>query len=170
MEFPARTDATAVVPVMPAEAANLRELANRADNRFLRVLLRAQAVYEDAFADTLPTYQPPRDARLWQAALTFRAAADAVCTAITPGDNTIPIAPGRDLIASGDHTRCAPRPFAPRSLSSLSMRRVVRRIPASHSRVKRHASSLMCSSRLAARPMGGRHDDNHPYSSRTVSA
>lgn len=69
MEFPARTDATAVVPVMPAEAANLRELANRADNRFLRVLLRAQAVYEDAFADRLPTYQPPRDARLWQAAL-----------------------------------------------------------------------------------------------------
>ena len=86
MESPAqRAAATATAPVIREEAANLRELASRTKSPFLRVLLRAQAVYEDAFADRLATYQPPRDIRLWQAALTFRASAAAVCTAIIPG-------------------------------------------------------------------------------------
>jgi hypothetical protein len=80
-----RAAATATAPVIREEAANLRELASRTKSPFLRVLLRAQAVYEDAFADRLPDLPAPRDARLWQAALTFRASATAVCTAIIPG-------------------------------------------------------------------------------------
>ena len=80
-----RAAATATAPVIRDEAANLRELASRTKSPCLRVLLRAQAVYEDAFADRLPSYQPPCDAGLWQAALTFRASAAAVCTAIIPG-------------------------------------------------------------------------------------
>jgi hypothetical protein len=80
-----RQSATAAAEVMREEAASLRRLANDATSPFLRVMLRAQAVYEDALANQLPTYQPPRDARLWQAVQTFSRGVDAVCTAVMPG-------------------------------------------------------------------------------------
>jgi hypothetical protein len=79
------TTAVTTASVIREEAASLRELASRPNSPLLRILLRGQSVYEDAFADRLLTYQPGRDTRLWQAALAFRASAAAVCTAIIPG-------------------------------------------------------------------------------------
>jgi hypothetical protein len=70
---------------MREEAGSLRRLANEATSPFLRVMLRAQPVYEDALANQLPTCQPPRDTRLWQAVQTFSSGVDAVCTAVMPG-------------------------------------------------------------------------------------
>jgi hypothetical protein len=52
-----RATAMTTAPMIREEAATMRQLASRTDSPFLRVLLRGQAVYEDAFADRMPTYK-----------------------------------------------------------------------------------------------------------------
>ena len=67
-----------MIPVLQAEAADMRRLADKAHDPFLASLMRAQATYEEAYAARVPNYQPSDD-DLWQAASTFNDAVGAVC-------------------------------------------------------------------------------------------
>jgi hypothetical protein len=73
--------ATAIVPVLVAQAADMRRLAGQAQDPVLHVLMQAEAMYEGAFAARLPNYQPT-DHPLWQAAIDFSAAVNSRCTAV----------------------------------------------------------------------------------------
>lgn len=77
-----RTLSKAVIPVMKAEAADMRRLADKAADPVLRTMLRMEALYMDAYASRLPTYSPPEDQRLWVAATDFGNAANSMCYAI----------------------------------------------------------------------------------------
>jgi hypothetical protein len=73
--------ATAIVPVIQAQAADMRRLAGQAQDPLLKALMQAQAMYEDAFASRLPNYQP-NDHPLWQTAVDLNSAVNSVCTAV----------------------------------------------------------------------------------------
>lgn len=73
-----------VIPVMKAEAADMRRLADKAADPVLRAMLQLEAAYQDAFADRLPNYTPPDDERLWVAATDFSNAVNSMCYAIGP--------------------------------------------------------------------------------------
>jgi len=74
---------TAVIPVLKSEAADMRRLADKAQDPLLKALMRGQAIYEDAYADRLPNYQPS-DGRLWTAAVDFANAVNSMCNAVAP--------------------------------------------------------------------------------------
>ena len=71
-----------VIPVMKAEAADIRRLADKAGDPVLRAMLQLEAAYQDAFADRLPNYTPPDDERLWVAATDFSNAVNSMCYAM----------------------------------------------------------------------------------------
>lgn len=73
-----------VIPVMKAEAADMRRLADKAADPVLRAMLQLEAAYQDAFADRLPNYTPPDDERLWVAATDFSNAVNSMCYAMGP--------------------------------------------------------------------------------------
>jgi len=73
----------ASIPVMRDQVEDLKRLAAKAKDPFLASLLRAQAMYEDAFIPRLPSYQPS-DRPLWQAAYDFSGAVRAACTTVQP--------------------------------------------------------------------------------------
>ena len=72
-----------IIPVLQAEAADMRRLADKAQDAFLASLMRAQATYEEAYAARVPNYQPSDD-DLWQAASTFNDSVGAVCQTTAP--------------------------------------------------------------------------------------
>ncbi len=72
-----------IIPVLESQVADLRRLADEAQDPFLAGLLRAQATYEDAFATRLPIYQPS-DRALWMAAYDFSGAVRAACKTVQP--------------------------------------------------------------------------------------
>lgn len=73
----------ASIPIMRDQVEDLKRLAAKAKDPFLASLLRAQAMYEDAFIPRLPNYQPS-DRPLWQAAYDFSGAVRAACTTVQP--------------------------------------------------------------------------------------
>lgn len=73
----------ASIPIMRDQVEDLKRLATRAKDPFLASLLRAQAMYEDAFIPRLPNYEPS-DRPLWQAAYDFSGAVRAACTTVKP--------------------------------------------------------------------------------------
>ena len=75
--------ATAIVPILQAQAADMRRLAAQASDPLLRAVMQAEAMYEGAFATRLPDYQP-NDHRLWQAAIDFNTVVNSLCTAVAP--------------------------------------------------------------------------------------
>ncbi len=78
-----RAENMAIIPVLRAQADDMRKLADRAQDPVLRSLLQSQAAFEDAYADRLPVYEPG-DQRLWQAAINFSSAVKSQCTAMAP--------------------------------------------------------------------------------------
>lgn len=74
----------AVIPVMKAEAADMRRLADKAADPVLRSMLQMEAMYMDVYAGRLPTYTPPDDQRLWVAATDFGNAVNSMCYATGP--------------------------------------------------------------------------------------
>ncbi|WP_235717116.1 hypothetical protein [Mycolicibacterium goodii] len=72
-----------IIPVLRAEAADMRRLAERSHDELLGVFLRSQAAYEEAYAQRLPTYEPG-DQRLWQAVIDFGNAVNSRCSAVVP--------------------------------------------------------------------------------------
>ncbi|WP_099250293.1 hypothetical protein, partial [Mycobacterium sp. shizuoka-1] len=68
-----------MVPVLRAEADDMRRLADKADDPYLAGLMRGQAVYEDEYADRLATNYEPSDHRLWNAVIAFSGTVKAVC-------------------------------------------------------------------------------------------
>lgn len=73
----------ASIPIMRDQVEDLKRLATRAKDPFLASLLRAQAMYEDAFIPRLPNYEPS-DRPIWQAAYDFSGAVRAACTPVKP--------------------------------------------------------------------------------------
>ncbi|WP_236724541.1 hypothetical protein [Mycobacterium avium] len=73
----------AVIPIMRAEVADMRRMAGKAQDSLLKALMQGQAMYEEAYADRLPNYQPSDD-RLWVAAVDFSNAVNSMCTAVAP--------------------------------------------------------------------------------------
>ena len=71
------------VLVVRDQIADLRRLADQAQDPFLAGLLRAQATYGEAFILRLPNYQPS-DRPLWMAAYDFSGAVRAVCKTVQP--------------------------------------------------------------------------------------
>lgn len=67
-----------IIGVLQQESADLRKLAAKAHDRFLASLMLAQAVYEEAYAERIPNYQPSDD-DLWQAVSSFVDSTQAVC-------------------------------------------------------------------------------------------
>ncbi|KWX25217.1 hypothetical protein AFM11_07345 [Mycolicibacterium wolinskyi] len=76
-----RSVTMAVIPVMREEAAGLRQLADKARDPLLADLLRGQAMYESAYADRLPHFQPG-DHALWKAASSLSGSVKAICSAV----------------------------------------------------------------------------------------
>lgn len=74
-----RSVTLAAVPVMRAEAAELRRLADKAKDPLLTGLLRAQSQYLDTYAARLPKFQAA-DHASWTAANALGGAVKAVCT------------------------------------------------------------------------------------------
>lgn len=68
VQWPAeqRALALAVIPVLKAQAADARRLADAAQDEFLAGLLRAQSAYELEYANRLPTYRVSDDG-YWRA-------------------------------------------------------------------------------------------------------
>lgn len=72
-----------VIPILRAQAEDMRRLAAEAQDPLLRSLMYSQAAYEDVFADRIPEYEPG-DQRLWQATINLSAAVNSRCTAMAP--------------------------------------------------------------------------------------
>lgn len=72
-----------VISTMKDEAAELRQLAERASAPELRMLLQLTAQYQDLFAERLPNYVPA-DHALWTAANDFGNGATSLCTVMAP--------------------------------------------------------------------------------------
>ena len=70
-----------IVPVLRAQAIDMRHLAAKATDPVLRTVMLEQASYEDAYADRLPDYQPA-DKALWEATVRFSSAVNSMCTAV----------------------------------------------------------------------------------------
>lgn len=75
-----RSVTMAVIPVMREEAAGLRQLADKARDPLLAALMRGQAMYETAYADRLPHFQP-NDHALWKASSSLSGSVKAICSA-----------------------------------------------------------------------------------------
>ncbi|MDA3641997.1 hypothetical protein [Mycobacterium xenopi] len=73
----------AVIPIMRVEVADMRRLAGKAQDPLLKALMQGQAMYEEAYANRLPNYQPSDD-RLWVASVDFGNAVNSLCTAVAP--------------------------------------------------------------------------------------
>ncbi|ORW12224.1 hypothetical protein [Mycobacterium kyorinense] len=73
----------AVIPIMRDEVADMRRMAGKAQDPLLKALMQGQAMYEEAYADRLPNYQPSDD-RLWVASVDFGNAVNSMCTAVAP--------------------------------------------------------------------------------------
>lgn len=73
----------AVIPVMKAEARDMRRLGERAQNPVLRMTLHMEAGYQEAYANRLPQYVV-EDQRLWVAANDFSDTANSLCHAMAP--------------------------------------------------------------------------------------
>lgn len=67
-----------MVPIIRSQAADMKRLADKAQDPFLARLMREQAMYEEKFASRLPNYEPG-DQALWQAAIDYGAAVRATC-------------------------------------------------------------------------------------------
>jgi len=65
------------------QISDLNRLADKAEDQFLAALMRAQAMYAEAYILRLPTYEPS-DRPLWQASYDFSGAVRAVCTTVQP--------------------------------------------------------------------------------------
>lgn len=70
-----------VVAVLKANAAELRHLAEQADDPALRTLLGLNATYKERFAQRLPSYTPATDKPIWTAAVNFGNAVNSYCNA-----------------------------------------------------------------------------------------
>lgn len=79
-----RTLNMALIPVMRDQAADMRRLADKAEDPVLRTMLQMEAMYMDAYVGRLPTYTPPADQRLWVAATDFGNAVNSLCHAVVP--------------------------------------------------------------------------------------
>lgn len=73
----------ASIPIMRDQVDDLNRLAAKAKDPFLASLLRAQAMYEEAFIPRLPNYEPS-DRPLWQAVYDFSGAVRAACRTVQP--------------------------------------------------------------------------------------
>ncbi|HEY0229058.1 MAG TPA: hypothetical protein VGC05_22260 [Mycobacterium sp.] len=71
-----------VIPVLRQEAADLRGFAAKATDPTLRFLMQLEAAYQEAFADRLPSYTPPADQLLWQAAINASVMINSQCYAV----------------------------------------------------------------------------------------
>ena len=71
------------VSTVQDQIADLRRLADKAKDPFLAGLLRAQAMYAEAYIVRLPNYELS-DRPLWQAAFDFSGAVRAACTTVQP--------------------------------------------------------------------------------------
>ncbi|MCH9735149.1 MAG: hypothetical protein K0U78_11450, partial [Actinomycetia bacterium] len=69
-----------IIPELQAEAADMRRLADKAEDPYLASLLRGQAMYEAEYAERIPNYDPS-DHRLWRAVISFSGAVKALCSA-----------------------------------------------------------------------------------------
>ncbi len=69
-----------MIPVMHAEAADMRRLAGQARDPYLAGLMSGQAAYEEEYAGRLANYQPS-DHKFWDAVISFSGAVKAECTA-----------------------------------------------------------------------------------------
>lgn len=78
-----RAENMSIIPVLRAQADDMRRLAEQAQDPVLRVLMQSQAAYQNAYAERLPVYEPG-DQRLWQAAISFSSAVKSQCTAMAP--------------------------------------------------------------------------------------
>ncbi|MBS1691186.1 MAG: hypothetical protein JST91_02990 [Actinobacteria bacterium] len=72
-----------IVPVLRAQVADMRRLADKAEDPILKGLMLQQAAYEEVYAERLPNYQPS-DQKLWQATVHFSSAVSSMCTAVAP--------------------------------------------------------------------------------------
>lgn len=72
-----------VIPVLRAQAAEIKRLADGAKDPFLARLMREQAMYEEEFASRIPNYEPS-DQALWQAAIDYGSAVRATCLTVRP--------------------------------------------------------------------------------------
>lgn len=72
-----------MIPIIRSQAADMKRLADKAQDPFLARLMREQAMYEDEFASRLPNYVPS-DQALWQAAIDYGAAVRATCLTVKP--------------------------------------------------------------------------------------
>lgn len=70
---------TSIIPVLKAEAADMRRLAAKAEDPFLASLMTGQAVYEEFYAERLQNNYQPSDHRYWNAVIAFSGAVKGVC-------------------------------------------------------------------------------------------
>lgn len=75
-----RALSVSLIPELQAEAADMRRLADKAEDPYLASLFRGQAMYEEEYAERIPNYDPS-DHRLWRAVISFSGAVKAVCSA-----------------------------------------------------------------------------------------
>jgi hypothetical protein len=73
----------AFIATVREQISELNRLAEQARDPFLAALMRAQAMYAEAFILRLPNYQPS-DRPLWQAAYDFSGAVRAACVTVQP--------------------------------------------------------------------------------------
>lgn len=73
----------AFISTVRDQVSDLNRLADKAQDPFLAGLLRAQAMYAEAYILRLPNYEPS-DRPLWQAAYDFSGAVRAACTTVQP--------------------------------------------------------------------------------------
>jgi hypothetical protein len=73
----------AFIATVREQISDLNRLAEKAQDPFLAALMRAQAMYAEAFILRLPNYQPS-DRPLWQAAYDFSGAVRAACITVQP--------------------------------------------------------------------------------------
>lgn len=73
----------AFVEVVRENISNLNRLADKAQDPFLAALMRAQAMYAEAYILRLPNYEPS-DRPLWQAAVDMSGAVRAACKTVVP--------------------------------------------------------------------------------------
>lgn len=73
----------AFIQIVEDQIVDLKRLADKAQDPFLAGLLRAQAMYEEAYIIRLPNYEPS-DRPLWQAAYDFSGAVRAACITVQP--------------------------------------------------------------------------------------
>jgi hypothetical protein len=73
----------AFIEVVRENVSDMKRLAEKAEDPFLAALMRAQAMYAEAFILRLPNYQPS-DRPLWQASVDMSGAVRAACKTVQP--------------------------------------------------------------------------------------